>query len=164
MTQEEKDEKIRKDLTTFLIEVFCRGKNTNFDRWTKSDCTSWIAWIEKKGKQKSNTDFSDLRTWKYIVATVLTEKDGIGQYLDESFTEEVAKKLQKRFGNVEQKQQSKSTPEGNYEEASPTLKEHYELDRRIMDAFRHSLEEFFSERAELISARKKPGWRLSPPM
>lgn len=54
-------------------------------------------------ESKSNTDFSDLRTWKYIVDAVLTEKDGIGQYLDDPFTEEVAKKLQKRFGNIEQK-------------------------------------------------------------
>lgn len=55
-------------------------------------------------KQKpANTDFSDLRTWKYIVDAALTEKEGIGQYLDSPFTEEVAKKLQKRFGNIEQK-------------------------------------------------------------
>lgn len=114
--------------------------------------------------KKSDTDFSDLRTWKYIVDAVLTEKDGIGQYLDDPFTEEVAKKLQKRFGNVEQKQQSKSVLKGNYEETIPTWDEHDELNRRIKDAFRHSLEEFFSDRAELISARKKPGWRLSPPM
>lgn len=113
--------------------------------------------------KKSNTDFSDLRTWKYIVATVLTEKDGIGQYLDEPFTEEVAKKLQKRFGNVEQKQQDESVPEGNYKETSPTLKEHYELDRRIMDAFRHSLEEFFSDHPEFLPKRKLH-WRFPPPM
>ena len=101
------------------------------------------------------TDFSDLRTWKYIVATVLTEKDGIGQYLDEPFTEEVAKKLQKRFGNIEQKPVDVET--------SPTLKEHYELDRRIMDAFRHSLEEFFSDHPEFLPKRK-PHWRFPPPM
>ena len=57
----------------------------------------------KKIEQKPDTDFSDLRTWKYIVDAVWTEKEGIGQYLDSPFTEEVAKKLQKRFGNVEQK-------------------------------------------------------------
>ena len=55
------------------------------------------------GEQKPDTDFSDLRTWKYIVDAVWTEKEGIGQYLDSPFTEEVAKKLQKRFGNIEQK-------------------------------------------------------------
>ena len=56
-----------------------------------------------KVEQKLDTDFSDLRTWKYIVDLVWTEKEGIGQYLDSPFTEEVAKKLQKRFGNIEQK-------------------------------------------------------------
>lgn len=60
-------------------------------------------WLEKQGEQKTITDFSDLRTWKYIVDAVLTEKEGIGQYLDSSFTEKVAKKLQERFGNIEQK-------------------------------------------------------------
>jgi hypothetical protein len=57
------------------------------------------------GERKLDTDFSDLRTWKYIVDAVWTEKEGIGQYLDSPFTEEVAKKLQKRFGNIEQKSQ-----------------------------------------------------------
>ena len=61
----------------------------------------WYA--EKKELKKPNTDFSDLRTWKYIVDAVWTEKEGIGQYLDSPFTEEVAKKLQKRFGKIEQK-------------------------------------------------------------
>lgn len=104
MTQEEKDEKIRKDLTTFLIEVFVRGKNTNFDRWNKSDCSNWIAWVEEKGKRKP---------------------------VDE--------------------------------ETSSTLEEHYEMVRKIDEAFRRSLEDFFSNRYELISKRKKPGWRMSPP-
>ena len=58
---------------------------------------------EKQGEQKPDTDFSDLRTWKYIVDAVLTEKELIGQYRDRPFTEEVAKKLQKRFGKIEQK-------------------------------------------------------------
>ena len=62
-----------------------------------------LAWLEKQGEQKLDTDFSDLRTWKYIVDAVWTEKEGIGQYLDSPFTEEVAKKLQKRFGNIEPK-------------------------------------------------------------
>ncbi|MCR5270530.1 MAG: hypothetical protein K6D91_05885 [Prevotella sp.] len=59
--------------------------------------------LEKRQvEQNPNTDFYDLRTWKYIVDAVLTEKEGIGQYFDSPFTEEVAKKLQKRFGNIEQ--------------------------------------------------------------
>lgn len=63
--------------------------------------TKAIAWLEKQGEQKP-VDFSDLRTWKYIIDAILTEIGGIGQYLDNPFTEEVAKKLQKRFGNIEQ--------------------------------------------------------------
>ena len=62
--------------------------------------TKAINWLEKQGEQNLDTDFSNLRTWKYIVDAVWTEKEGIGQYLDSPFTEEVAKKLQKRFGNA----------------------------------------------------------------
>ena len=82
-----------------------------------------VAWLEKEGKKevKGNNmeipnseqkpvDFSDLRTWKYIVDAVWTEKEGIGQYLDSPFTEEVAKKLQKRFGKIEQKSVDKVEP------------------------------------------------------
>ena len=63
---------------------------------------SWNEFLDEQGERKPYTDFSDFRTWKYIVDAVLTEKEGIGQYLDSPFTEEVAKKLQKRFGNIEQ--------------------------------------------------------------
>ena len=62
----------------------------------------WNEFLDDQGERKPYTDFSDFRTWKYIVDAVLTEKEGIGQYLDSPFTEEVAKKLQKRFGNIEQ--------------------------------------------------------------
>jgi hypothetical protein len=96
---ENKDEKIKKA----LLEIVHDTPNNLI--WSdygirKKDA---IDWLEKQGEQKSDTDFSDLRTWKYIVDAVWTEKEGIGQYLDSPFTEEVAKKLQKRFGNIEQK-------------------------------------------------------------
>ena len=71
---------------------FCEEKH-----WCVSPCPTKLI-----GEQKP-VDFSDLRTWKYIVDAVWTEKEGIGQYLDSPITEEVAKKLQKRFGNIEQK-------------------------------------------------------------
>ena len=100
--KEGEDEKIRKDLITFLDDVWYLGKKANFDKWDKADCSDWINWLENQGEQKSDTNFSDLRTWKYIVDAVWTEKEGIGQYLDSPFTEEVAKKLQKRFGNIGQ--------------------------------------------------------------
>lgn len=53
--------------------------------------------------EQKPTETTDLRTWKYIVDAVLTEREDIGQYIDSSWTIEVAKKLQKRFGIIEQK-------------------------------------------------------------
>lgn len=50
--KESEDEKIRKDLITFLDEIWHFGKNTNFDKWDKSDCSNWIAWLEKQAEQK----------------------------------------------------------------------------------------------------------------
>ena len=50
--KESEDEKIRKDLITFLDEIWHLGKNANFDKWDKSDCSNWIAWLEKQGEQK----------------------------------------------------------------------------------------------------------------
>lgn len=49
--KESEDEKIRKNIITFLDELFSLGKNTNFDKWSKSDCAEWIAWMEKQGEQ-----------------------------------------------------------------------------------------------------------------
>ena len=96
---ESEDEKIRKELLDF-----CKNRAEKYHNDPKyKNISAWIAWLEKQDVQKSDTDFSDLRTWKYIVDAVWTEKEGIGQYLDSPFTEEVAKKLQKRFGNIEQK-------------------------------------------------------------
>ena len=50
--KESEDEKIRKDLITFLDEIWHLGKNANFDKWDKSDCSNWLAWLEKQGEQK----------------------------------------------------------------------------------------------------------------
>lgn len=50
--KESEDEKIRKDLITFLDEIWHLGKNADFDKWDKSDCSNWIAWLEKQGEQK----------------------------------------------------------------------------------------------------------------
>lgn len=50
--KESEDEKIRKDLITFLDEIWHLGKNANFDKWDKSDCSNWIAWLKKQGEQK----------------------------------------------------------------------------------------------------------------
>ena len=51
--KESEDEKMRKELITFLDEIWHLGKNANFDKWDKSDCSNWIAWLEKQGEQKS---------------------------------------------------------------------------------------------------------------
>lgn len=49
---ESEDERIMKNIITFLDELFSLGKNANFDKWAKSDCAEWIAWLKKQGEQK----------------------------------------------------------------------------------------------------------------
>jgi len=49
--KESEDERIMKNLITFLDELFSLGKNTNFDKWSKSDCAEWIAWLKKQCEQ-----------------------------------------------------------------------------------------------------------------
>lgn len=56
---------------------------------------------EKYQSEQKPAELTDLRTWKYIIDAVLTEREGIGNYLDNPWTTEVAEKLQKRFGNIE---------------------------------------------------------------
>ena len=89
--KESEDEKIRKDLIAFLDEIWHLGKNANFDKWDKSDCSNWIAWLEKQGEQA--TLQTNERAWLYLVSDVLTWKDGIGQYLDDPRVQELAKRL-----------------------------------------------------------------------
>lgn len=48
-------------------------------------------------KEQKSAGISSLRDWKLIVDAVLTEHEGIGQYLDNPETERIAKKLQERF-------------------------------------------------------------------
>ncbi len=50
--KESDDERIKKNIITFLDELFSLGKNTNFDKWSKSDCAEWIAWLKKQGELK----------------------------------------------------------------------------------------------------------------
>ena len=98
--KENEDEKMLREIKRYIKEQ--GNKPTGLPNGTAA-VADMLAWLEKQGKQKLYTDFSSLRTWKYIVDAVWTEKEGIGQYLDSPFTEEVAKKLQKRFGNIEPK-------------------------------------------------------------
>ena len=52
----------------------------------------------KKIEQKPlQWNISDYRTWQYIVADVLTKKDGIGQYLDDGFCKNIAKYMQEEW-------------------------------------------------------------------
>lgn len=97
--KESEDEKIIKGIIKYLEQSQFGEEHYCVDDDIVRD---YITWLEKQGGQNPITDFSNLRTWKYIVDAVLTEKEGIGQYLDSPFTEEVAKKLQKRFGNIKQ--------------------------------------------------------------
>lgn len=103
--KESEDERIKRCIGMCLTDA----NEQRFEDFntTLKDCLSWF---EKQGEKNLSTDFSDLRTWKYIVDAVWTEKEGIGQYLDSPFTEETAKKLQKRFGNIEQKPADKVEP------------------------------------------------------
>ena len=97
-SEKSEDERIR----NAIINVFASHKD--YEVFFGASVEDILAWLEKLGEQKpANTDFSDLKTWKYIVEAVWTEKDDVGLYFDSPFTEEVAKKLQKRFGNIEQK-------------------------------------------------------------
>ena len=47
--KESEDEKIRKQILSFLKEFEC-------DHYRNLDFSSWIAWLEKQGEQKTNTD------------------------------------------------------------------------------------------------------------
>ena len=55
-----------------------------------------LSWLEKQKEQKS-AEILNLRTWEKVVDMVLTEHNGIGQYLDDPDTERIAKKLKERF-------------------------------------------------------------------
>lgn len=89
--QENEDERIRKSIISVL-----KGEIRYI---SIEDTNKYVTWLEKQGEKKS--DFSNIRIWKYIVDAVLTEKDGIGQYLDNPDTERIAKKLQEKYGNIE---------------------------------------------------------------
>lgn len=70
---------------------------------------------EKQGEKQ--TPQSNERAWLYLVADVLTWMEGIGQYLDNPKVQELAKKLQKEYGQKlyiekqgEQKPSDKAKP------------------------------------------------------
>ena len=55
---------------------------------------------------KNNLDIRDLdlKTWKYVVDSVLYQEHSTGVYINDERTETIAKHLQKRFGNIPNRQ------------------------------------------------------------
>ena len=106
--KESEEERIRKGLINGFKECLedCQYPKNAVKYWHNVEVDNILAWLEKQGEQKSS-DFSDIRTWKYIVDMVLTEKDGIGNYLDNPDTERIAKRLQERQGNIEKQGEQK---------------------------------------------------------
>lgn len=48
--EESEDERISKQLVEFLDNIWHLGKNGNFDKYDKTDCANWIAWVNKQKK------------------------------------------------------------------------------------------------------------------
>lgn len=95
--KESEDERIRKSIYALITnqEQGSFGLECNHGATWKE----MLAWLEKQ----KPIEPIDLKTWKYVVDAVLTEREGIGQYIDSPWTKEMAEKLQKRFGDIEQK-------------------------------------------------------------
>ena len=55
-----------------------------------------ITEVKKLAKQ-NRADFSSLKTWRAIADEVLTRWNGIGNYLDDAQTEQIAKIVQEKF-------------------------------------------------------------------
>lgn len=89
--RENQDERIRKELLEHCINRR-DGKQVCVDA---SDYRRWANWLKKQGKQTSLQ--TNEHAWLYLVADILTWKDGIGQYLDDPRVQELAKKLQREY-------------------------------------------------------------------
>lgn len=81
--KESEDDNIRKA----IINVF-KG-NTSYT--SDKDAKKYIDWLEKQAKL--NLPSVNERAWLYLIADVLTWKDGIGQYLDDPRVQKLAKDL-----------------------------------------------------------------------
>lgn len=79
----EKNRRIRKNLIDFLEELSKLGKNTNFDKWSKSDCAEWVAWVEKQGEQNIVVVIP-----KFRVGDVIRPKGSAAEYTIESISGE----------------------------------------------------------------------------
>ena len=134
-------------------------QKSNNNQFTPEQADVLDKHIDKLIEKKSATDFSDLRTWKYIVDAVWTEKEGIGQYLDSLFTEEVAKKLQKRFGNIEQKSTDKATST-TFSYITPNQKFFQWIYDRLIYVHNENPDvDYMRSLKERIEDMQKPAWR-----
>ena len=88
-SEDEKNEKVRIGLIKAFNTV---GKS----EWGGLNVQDILAWLEKQGERQ--TPQNNERAWLYLVADVLTWREGIGQYLDNPKVQELAKKLQKEYG------------------------------------------------------------------
>ena len=92
--KESEDEKIRKALIDYFDDANKADENPLQSYGIHTDKA--IAWLEKQGERQ--TPQNNERAWLYLVADVLTWREGIGQYLDNPKVQELAKKLQKEYG------------------------------------------------------------------
>ena len=87
-------EKIRKEIIEYF-KHYSGGDNVSIK------FPEWIIWLEKQGEQNatelSNICEYSLETWIKIVDFVLTEHNGIGNYLDSYETKDTAEKLREKY-------------------------------------------------------------------
>lgn len=85
--KDSEDDKIRKEIISILYNAYCTSNKNRFNEL--------VTWLEKQGEQASSQ--TNERAWLYLVSDVLTWKDGIGQYLDDTRVKELAKKLCSKY-------------------------------------------------------------------
>ena len=129
------------------------------EAWCEMAALDMASWLKKQGENKS--DFSDIRVWKYIVDMVLTEKDGIGNYLDNPDTERIAKKLQERYGNLEKQGEQHSPIDINkmVNEFAHTEFKGYGIPSVIdVDVYRKGIEDALEKQGKKLDADKVIEW------
>ena len=89
--------------------------------WYKKE-TGTIDSIEKQGEQTSPQ--INERAWLYLVSDVLTWKDGIGQYLDDTRVQELAKKLCSKYS---QKLYNNSNTENDEQKFADKIEPKFEV-------------------------------------
>lgn len=54
-------ENIKKELSEFLDTLWHLGKDTDLDRWSKSDCSKWLNWVEHCSKPHWKPDETQMQ-------------------------------------------------------------------------------------------------------